>query len=220
MAKSLPAPRRLLQAPLQPSGNGRKSDPGFRARGLGPQLGFLHPGETKRQLRHRRPSTATMSSGASKAISWLYIYLLIEFQSTIDPWMALRVMTYTASVSGSHQVWTDRGQWPTAPGVFPLVLYNGLDAWTARQDIAELIAPMPATLAKYRPNMRYFILMKGRCRKQPWTRTAWLRTWSAWSAAPARKTCGKPVRLLRKKLGERNTSASAEGLYRLDNRCS
>lgn len=27
--------------------------------------------------------------------SWLYIYLLIEFQSTNDPWMALRIMVYT-----------------------------------------------------------------------------------------------------------------------------
>ena len=26
---------------------------------------------------------------------WLYVYLLIEFQSRIDPWMAVRVMVYT-----------------------------------------------------------------------------------------------------------------------------
>jgi predicted transposase YdaD len=25
---------------------------------------------------------------------WVYLYLLIEFQSTVDPWMAVRVMTY------------------------------------------------------------------------------------------------------------------------------
>ena len=25
---------------------------------------------------------------------WLYVYLLLEFQSTIDPWMAVRIQTY------------------------------------------------------------------------------------------------------------------------------
>ena len=26
---------------------------------------------------------------------WLYVYLLLEFQSQMDPWMAVRVMVYT-----------------------------------------------------------------------------------------------------------------------------
>ena len=26
---------------------------------------------------------------------WLYVYLLLEFQSTVDPWMALRILVYT-----------------------------------------------------------------------------------------------------------------------------
>jgi predicted transposase YdaD len=26
---------------------------------------------------------------------WLYIYLLLEFQSAVDPWMALRILVYT-----------------------------------------------------------------------------------------------------------------------------
>jgi hypothetical protein len=26
---------------------------------------------------------------------WLYVYLLLEFQSTVDPWMALRIQVYT-----------------------------------------------------------------------------------------------------------------------------
>ena len=28
--------------------------------------------------------------------SWMYLYLLLEFQSTIDPWMAVRILAYTA----------------------------------------------------------------------------------------------------------------------------
>jgi predicted transposase YdaD len=94
--------------------------------------------------------------------SWFYIYLLIEFQSAIDPWMALRIMTYTGLL---YQDLVKSGQITAAdplPPVFPLVLYNGQSAWTARLEIAELIAPMPATLAKYRPSMRYFLLDEGR----------------------------------------------------------
>jgi len=25
---------------------------------------------------------------------WLYVYLLLEFQSSVDPWMAVRILTY------------------------------------------------------------------------------------------------------------------------------
>lgn len=48
------------------------------------------------------------------------------------------------------------------PPVFPLVLYNGLVRWTAKQDIAELIKPVPHSLAKYRPNQCYFLLDEGK----------------------------------------------------------
>ncbi|MDR2801049.1 MAG: Rpn family recombination-promoting nuclease/putative transposase [Desulfovibrio sp.] len=48
------------------------------------------------------------------------------------------------------------------PPVFPLVLYNGKRAWTARQDVAELITPVSSSLARYRPNLRYHLLDEGR----------------------------------------------------------
>lgn len=94
--------------------------------------------------------------------SWLYIYLLLEFQNTIDPWMALRIMIYTGLL---YQDLITSGQVQTnepLPPVFPLVLYNGLGRWTARTDLSTLIAPLPQTLVKYHPSMRYFILDEGR----------------------------------------------------------
>lgn len=94
--------------------------------------------------------------------SWVYVYLIIEFQSTVDKWMAVRTMVYTGllyqDLIASGQV----GQGEMLPPVFPLVLYNGLGAWTARQEITELIAPMPRTLARYRPSHRYFLVDEGR----------------------------------------------------------
>lgn len=94
--------------------------------------------------------------------SWLYIYLLLEFQSSIDPWMALRIMTYTGllyqDLIKSGQVKITEG----LPPVFPLVLYNGQGTWTARTELAELIMPISSSLARYSPKMRYFLLDEGR----------------------------------------------------------
>ena len=93
---------------------------------------------------------------------WLYVYLLIEFQSQIDPWMAVRIMVYTGllyqdliksgAVAAGQQL----------PPVFPLVLYNGSGRWTAARDIAELIVPLPNALARYRPHHRYHLIDEGR----------------------------------------------------------
>jgi hypothetical protein len=100
--------------------------------------------------------------------SWFYIYLLIEFQSSVDPWMAVRIMTYIGllyqDLIKSGQV---KGE-DLLPSVFPLVLYNGRKAWTARQDVAELILPASFALARYRPSLRYFLWMKGRFRTRHW----------------------------------------------------
>lgn len=58
--------------------------------------------------------------------------------------MALRLLTYvgmlyqdlvrTKQLTGSGRL----------PPVLPIVLYNGVRAWTASQEIAELIEPVPA----------------------------------------------------------------------------
>ncbi len=135
--------------------------------------------------------------------SWLYIYLLIEFQSTIDPWMALRVMTYTGLL---HQDLIKSGQIAAngqLPPVFPLVLYNGQDAWTARQDIAELIAPMPATLAKYRPNMRYFILDEGQVPETALDEDSLVAHLVRMERSAGPENLREALSGLRKKLGER-----------------
>jgi hypothetical protein len=94
--------------------------------------------------------------------TWLYIYLLIEFQSSVDPWMAVRIMTYTGLL---YQDLINSGQikgGDKLPPVFPLVLYNGRKTWTAHQDIAELISPAPSALARYCPRLRYFLVDEGR----------------------------------------------------------
>lgn len=90
--------------------------------------------------------------------AWLYVYLLLEFQSTEDPWMALRMMVYTGLLyqdlikSGEVR----RGQ--KLPPVFPLVLYNGRQPWGAARDVGELIDTFAGSLRRYFPAQRYFLL--------------------------------------------------------------
>ena len=89
---------------------------------------------------------------------WLYVYLLIEFQSTVDRLMALRLMVYVGLLY--QQLVNDKEVEFGAllPPVLPIVLYNGRKPWRAPLDVSELIAECPDELAAYRPRMRYFLL--------------------------------------------------------------
>ena len=89
---------------------------------------------------------------------WLYVYLLLEFQSTVDRFMAVRMMVYVGllyqDLIKSGQV--KRGE--QLPPVLPVVLYNGKPEWTAVQDVMELITSVPGGLDLYRPRMRYLLI--------------------------------------------------------------
>lgn len=93
---------------------------------------------------------------------WLYIYLLIEFQSTIDRYMAVRILVYLGLL---YQNLIRTGQLATEgrlPPVMPLVLYNGNKRWDAPTEVADLIVPVPGGLEIYRPQLKYFLLDEGR----------------------------------------------------------
>lgn len=88
---------------------------------------------------------------------WLYVYLMLEFQSQVDPWMAVRFMTYVGLLYQDliRQGLVRRGE--RLPAVMPILLYNGEPPWSAACDVDELIEPLPG-LETYRPRMRYFLL--------------------------------------------------------------
>ncbi|HKV09504.1 MAG TPA: Rpn family recombination-promoting nuclease/putative transposase [Thermoanaerobaculia bacterium] len=92
---------------------------------------------------------------------WLYVYLLIEFQSTVDPWMALRVVVYIGLLW--QRLARDGELTPSGrlPPVLPLVLYNGVRLWNAALELALLIEEIPG-LDRYRPQFRYCLLDEGR----------------------------------------------------------
>ena len=89
---------------------------------------------------------------------WVYLYLLIEFQSTVDPFMAVRIMAYVGllyqDLIKQKQILSKR----RLPPVLPIVLYNGDGQWTARTNVADLIPRAPGLLAKYVPHLEYLLI--------------------------------------------------------------
>jgi len=89
---------------------------------------------------------------------FLYVYILLEFQSTVDRFMAVRAMTYLGLLYQDlirQKALTPSGK---LPPVFLLVLYNGRQRWGAALDVADLIEPVPGGLKAYRPHLRYALL--------------------------------------------------------------
>ena len=92
----------------------------------------------------------------------LYIYILIEFQSGIDYFMSVRMMTYLGllyqDLIMSETVKT--GQ--KLPPVLPIVLYNGTKRWeNAPLDIKDTIEKSPRGLDQYLPQLRYLLIDEG-----------------------------------------------------------
>ncbi len=88
---------------------------------------------------------------------WVYILILLEFQSTVDRRMAVRMMDYTATIwmrLGKEDL-GPRGEYPF---VLPVVIYNGERRWTAATDIGDLLGPMPSEPLGYRPRLRYLLI--------------------------------------------------------------
>jgi predicted transposase/invertase (TIGR01784 family) len=93
---------------------------------------------------------------------WLYVYLLLEFQSTVDRFMALRMMVYVGLLYQKliqEKELTGDGR---LPAVLPVVLYNGGRPWNAPEEMRELIEQIPGGLERYQPKMRYLLLEESR----------------------------------------------------------
>jgi predicted transposase YdaD len=88
----------------------------------------------------------------------LYVYVLLEFQSRVERFMAVRVMGYLSLLY--QDLIKQRALTPSGklPPVFLLVLYNGIRRWRAALDVADLIEPVPGGLEAYRPHLRYALL--------------------------------------------------------------
>jgi hypothetical protein len=92
---------------------------------------------------------------------WLYLYLLLEFQSSTDPWMPVRILTYLGLLYQDLIQQGSIAKGDKLPPVLPIVLYNGKPRWQAATQIADLIEPVPGTLSEYTPQLKYLLLDEG-----------------------------------------------------------
>ena len=82
----------------------------------------------------------------------VYLYILIEFQSTVDHFMAFRMLRYILKLYGSLLKADPKLR--QLPPAFPILLYNGDARWTAPENIADLIDRRISL--DYIPQFRYF----------------------------------------------------------------
>ncbi len=140
---------------------------GFVARGWSDELDFetlekLPADYVSDDFRQRHGDSVWRLCLQGQGEAWLYLLVMLEFQSTVDPFMAVRVLVYTGLL---YQDLIRRGAFDEAgrlPPVLPVVLYNGPERWTAPVEAGDLIAPAGEALAPFQPSQRYFLLDEGR----------------------------------------------------------
>lgn len=92
---------------------------------------------------------------------WLYLYLLLEFQSSVDEWMPVRILTYLGLLYQDLIKQGKIAKGDKLPPVLPIVLYNGKARWQVATQIADLIEPGPGKLRDYAPQLKYLLLDEG-----------------------------------------------------------
>jgi hypothetical protein len=88
----------------------------------------------------------------------LYVYVVIEFQSEPDPFMALHLLIYVGML---YQDLLRRQELPAdgrLPPVLPLVLYHGAAPWTGAVEFRDLLTLAPPGLERYQPRFQYLLL--------------------------------------------------------------
>jgi hypothetical protein len=90
-----------------------------------------------------------------------YVYLLVEFQSSVEPFMAVRVLTYVGLLY--QDLIRGRGRLPQErlPAILPIVLYNGSARWHAAEELTLLLYESCGGLENYRASLRYLLIDEG-----------------------------------------------------------
>ncbi|HIJ61881.1 MAG TPA: hypothetical protein HPQ04_04240 [Rhodospirillaceae bacterium] len=92
----------------------------------------------------------------------IYLYLLLEFQSGSDWWMAVRTQVYQGLLWQHVIAETKLKSGDRLPPLLMLVLYNGERRWTAPTELADLILlPAASPLWHWQPRIRYHLLDMG-----------------------------------------------------------
>lgn len=99
--------------------------------------------------------------------SWVWVYLVLEFQSTPDRDMAMRMLGYVATLYQALERMEEfrRGKLPAVLGV---VLYNGEREWVETLDTRERIGLEPGSdMEEMLPRMRFPVIDERRAQRLP-----------------------------------------------------
>src|SRR5699024_3839748 len=89
----------------------------------------------------------------------LYLCLLLEFQSSPEPIMPLRMLNYAASFyQDLIETKKLRLSVDKLPPALPIVLYSGESPWNAATRMQDVIAPVAKVLRAFQPQLAYFLL--------------------------------------------------------------
>lgn len=88
----------------------------------------------------------------------VYVYLLLEFQSQAERWMALRMQVYVGLLYQDLVKRRELSVKANLPPVLPVVFYNGKAPWNATADLNELVADAPAELEQFQASQRYLLI--------------------------------------------------------------
>ena len=122
---------------------------------------------------------------------WLYLVLLLEFQATVEPAMAVRILEYTALLYRrlvAQDVLREHG---ALPPVLPVVLYNGHRRWTAPVEMTKLLAAGSDVLKPYQPSQRYYVLDVSRVSAADLPAGNWCPRSSVWRRPATRRACAR-----------------------------
>jgi hypothetical protein len=93
---------------------------------------------------------------------WFYLYVLLEFQSTPDHFMAVRLLVYVGLLLQELIRGERLRPGERLPPILPIVLYNGKRPWRAPLDLASLFTPVPPGLERRLPRLDYLLVDENR----------------------------------------------------------
>jgi predicted transposase/invertase (TIGR01784 family) len=82
-----------------------------------------------------------------------YLYILLEFQSTVDHLMAMRMLSYEIDL---YEEINRKERLKKLPVVFPIMIYNGEDKWSASDNLRDLIDNESREISEFLPGFKYF----------------------------------------------------------------
>ncbi|HEX4963281.1 MAG TPA: Rpn family recombination-promoting nuclease/putative transposase [Thermoanaerobaculia bacterium] len=91
-----------------------------------------------------------------------FLYVLLELQSTPDPFMAVRLMSYAGLLFEAIVRQEKLKGGDLLPAVLSIVLYNGKRPWNGPRDLASFFPPAPPGLQRRLPDFSYVLLDESR----------------------------------------------------------